>query len=132
MPIDDDSAVEGSVLAKDCLADLAGERACDLPLLEQLAHQLLRIDDLYLALRLQLQDFLPVSIDIGPVDLLHSLQLFPFQWRLYVGGALAERKGVKRVQIAFRRITQADLNQPLFFRVLIDVKTAKCQLSKHS
>lgn len=72
MPIDDDSTIEGSVLTKNCLADLAGERACDLPLLKQLTHQLLGIDDLHLAFRLKLQDLLPVSIDISPVDLFHS------------------------------------------------------------
>lgn len=71
MSIDDDSAIEGSVLAKDCLADLTGEGDCDLSLFKELAHQLLWIDDLRLTFRLQLQYLLPISIDISPIDLFH-------------------------------------------------------------
>jgi len=60
--VDDDSSVKGPVFAEDRIAGFAAESGCDLPLLHQLRHQLLRVYALPLWLSLQRQDLLPIAL----------------------------------------------------------------------
>jgi hypothetical protein len=119
--VNDDSAVEGPVFAKEGVTDFSREGGCDLPLFHQSTHQLLRIDGLTLIRGLQTQDLLSIAVNVQSKDLFGGLYLMSRERRLDVRGGLAKWKGVETIDVALRCPRQANLDKSFLLGVFVKV-----------